>query len=195
MLKSTIVILLLLLSLWVVTLIYLSGAIPKIYLPAVVAKFDLPRTTSDLGQSFSTVESLLSTLSVTLALVAVIFQGKSIKDSTDAQKQQAEELVKQLRTQERQAEAMIKQFEAQRDLTIISAHSTTLQYLASSLEWNEIIIGRLKEERSVAKNEDTRQKKNEVIESMSRSSQRIRDRMKNTDSEMSSLLNKIIPAG
>lgn len=117
--KLTITILSVLLLLWIAALLLFVGILPHTFLPNAVSRFEFPQSTSALGDSFVIIESFFSTISVTLALIAVLYQGKELKDSTDAQQQQAQ--------------ALIRQLDSQKKLLVISAHSAHIQALVARL--------------------------------------------------------------
>jgi hypothetical protein len=61
-------------ALWLVFAIVLLGGYRPDWLPVQFLKLDLPKTTADLGQSFSFLDGLLSSLALMLGLYAIVIQ-------------------------------------------------------------------------------------------------------------------------
>lgn len=86
-------------GLWAFLNIHLLGigSIESIY-PAIMS-LDLPSNTAELGDSLGILNGLFSSLTIVLALVTVLLQGRELKESTGAQNQQAMALLEQLEQQ------------------------------------------------------------------------------------------------
>lgn len=75
---------LLFLSLWILSSLYYIGVIE---IPFLTLK--LPNSTAELGDSMGLLNGLFSSITVVLALIAIIYQNKELRDSTKAQDEQA----------------------------------------------------------------------------------------------------------
>ncbi|GAB6069905.1 hypothetical protein JCM30760_10020 [Thiomicrorhabdus hydrogeniphila] len=109
--------------LWALAIAYFSGGLSLIWLPESITKLSLPASTADLGNSLTVLDGLFTSIAIVLGLVAILFQGKELKASTDAQTLQAKALTEQ-----------IKQQEASNQL---GAYSARLQFLSSEIEHME----------------------------------------------------------
>lgn len=83
-------------------------------------ELSLPQSTSEFGDSISILNGLFSAFAVVLALVAVLLQGKELKESTKAQNEQADALKAQLAHQEqvnneqlKRSQTMLEQLQQQ----------------------------------------------------------------------------------
>ncbi len=95
-----IVITVILVGLWMVSSLYFLGQIPNEGMFKFLGALSLSKTTAELGDSFGLLNGLFSSLAVVIALIAIIIQGKELRESTRAQSQQAEALTIQLKHQE-----------------------------------------------------------------------------------------------
>ena len=136
-------------SIWLIWFLYLTGILSPSWLPASLARLGRPGTTSELGDSLSLLEGLFSSVAVVLALVAVLFQSKELKESTKAQNEQAQALAKQL---DRHDEALA-----------LNALTARVQFLTSEISWYETLIDRLREEKAEAEDSDTKDDKHRKI--------------------------------
>ena len=84
------------LGLWLFSIAYLTGYIPTNFLPQNFSNLALPTTTSQLGDSLSILDGIFTSIAILLGLVAILLQGKELKESTRAQTLQAKSLEKQI---------------------------------------------------------------------------------------------------
>ena len=162
-----------LLSFWIISFLFFSGIIPNNFIPS----YTLPRNTSELGDSFNILQSFFSTISVALALIAVLFQGKEIRESSEAEREKTS--------------ALLNQFENQKILTLISAYSTLMQSKTSRLERNENFIGEIKKEASEAQSEDLIAEKWSKIKSINERQKLIKNEITDYEKKIESLLKRV----
>jgi len=103
---------------WIAAVLFFYGILP--FPSEAWNSLAFPRTTSEAGDSLVVVEGLFSSLAVVLALVAVLLQGRDLKASALAQKDQAV--------------ALEVQSSQQVDAIKMQAHSVRLQFLLSEVE-------------------------------------------------------------
>ncbi|MEM7050450.1 MAG: hypothetical protein AAF604_12365 [Acidobacteriota bacterium] len=164
-------ILVVLIGLWILSLLVFLGHLGG---GSTLGNLKLPTSTGELGDSLVIVETLFSSLAVGLALVAVLFQGRELRDSADAQRDQAKALVHQLRRQE--------------EATLVQGYSAQLQVLCQQREWFELIIGRLREERDQAAKPEVRQIKQEKLEAFSGRVRELGDQIKGVEGRLAARL-------
>lgn len=114
------------LFLWAVSIALFSGMVSANWLPAAFSQLDLPTSFAHLGEAMTTLDGLFSSIAIVLGLIAILFQGKELKASTDAQALQAEALTKQISQQEAS--------------NLLGAYSARLNYLSSEVVYIEKII-------------------------------------------------------
>tara|TARA_R100001039_G_scaffold16461_1_gene9559 strand:+ start:136 stop:771 length:636 start_codon:yes stop_codon:yes gene_type:complete len=103
---------------WIAAVLIFYGILP---LPAGgEIGLSFPETTSEAGDSLVAVEGIFSSVAVVLALIAVLLQGRELKASTFAQREQAA--------------ALQVQSSQQIDAIKMQAHSVRLQFLLSEIE-------------------------------------------------------------
>jgi len=110
-------------GLWLGLMAFLTGSMPMTWLPAGFGGLELPKTTDALGNSLTILDGLFTSIAIVLGLVAILFQGKELKASTDAQTLQAVALSKQIEQQEASNQ--------------LGAYSARLQFLSSEIEHME----------------------------------------------------------
>ena len=115
---------------WAVFALALGGWLPSEYVRGLLPGLELPRSTSELGESMTIVEGMFSSLAVVFALIAVLLQGEELRKATDAQTTQANALVAQ---QEQQASSVA-----------LSACAIKLQFLLAERDRLEQDIQTLK---------------------------------------------------
>lgn len=86
--------------LWLISIALFSGIIPLTWLPESLSKLVLPSSFDGLGNAMATLDGLFSSIAIVLGLIAILFQGRELKASTDAQTLQAVALTKQIAQQE-----------------------------------------------------------------------------------------------
>jgi len=88
------------LLMWLCLLAYLTGYIPQDLVPANLTKLTLPTSTTQLGDSLAVLDGLFTSIAIVLGLVAILLQGRELKESTKAQTEQAHSLSIQIGQQE-----------------------------------------------------------------------------------------------
>lgn len=84
------------LGVWLAFNLYLLGYIS---IDGFESNLTLPKNTAELGDSLGVLNGLLSAIAVIFALIAILLQGKELKESTKAQNLQAKALTDQLKQQ------------------------------------------------------------------------------------------------
>ena len=110
-----------------------------------------PETTGEIGASLNIIQGIFSSLAVVLALVAVFIQGKELKESTSAQREQAR--------------ALSNQLELQNEVIRLNAYSTRLQFLVAEIERLENQILKLVTEVESSDGQGDDKKKWDIIRS------------------------------
>lgn len=85
---------------WLLSLALFSGVLPASWLPASLSQLELPTSFAHLGEAMATLDGLFSSIAIVLGLVAILFQGKELQASTEAQTLQAAALTQQISQQE-----------------------------------------------------------------------------------------------
>ncbi len=111
---------------WLGVTLYLLGYIPLDFIPDNISKLKLPNSTGELGDSLALIDSLFASVALVLGLVAILIQGKELKESTNAQISQAE--------------ALILQIKQQKDSNLLGAYSARQNFLLMDSERLEKII-------------------------------------------------------
>ena len=88
------------LLMWLCLLTYLTGYIPQELIPANLASMTLPKTTTELGDSLAILDGLFTSIAIVLGLIAILLQGRELKESTKAQTEQAHSLSVQIGQQD-----------------------------------------------------------------------------------------------
>lgn len=107
---------LLFLSLWILSSLYYIGVIE---IPFLTLK--LPNSTAELGDSMGLLNGLFSSITVVLALIAIIYQNKELRDSTKAQDEQALTLNKQLLQQQKYSEIQLEKQQISNKIIALAA--------------------------------------------------------------------------
>lgn len=107
---------LLFLSLWILSSLYYIGVIE---IPFLTLK--LPNSTAELGDSMGLLNGLFSSITVVLALIAIIYQNKELRDSTKAQDEQAIALNKQLLQQQKYSEIQLEKQQISNKIIALAA--------------------------------------------------------------------------
>jgi hypothetical protein len=113
-------------------------------------KLSLPKSTSEFGDSIGILNGLFSALAVVLALIAVLLQGKELKESTKAQNEQTDALKTQLGHQERlnneqlkRSQTMMEQLEQQQMATRALILQAKQQYHSSEIARMDAILDKI----------------------------------------------------
>lgn len=69
-----------------------SGLISNEWLPEALLQLELPNSFAGVGEAMTTLDGLFSSIAIVLGLIAILFQEKELKASTDAQALQAKAL-------------------------------------------------------------------------------------------------------
>lgn len=112
--------------LWLLSIALFSGLIPADWLPNEISQLALPSSVDGLGDAMATLDGLFSAIAIVLGLVAILFQGRELKASTDAQAQQAD--------------ALIKQIAQQQTSNQLGVYTARLQFLTSEMNYLETKI-------------------------------------------------------
>jgi outer membrane murein-binding lipoprotein Lpp len=119
--KKVFFVFILFVALWIILGAYLTGFISlSQFIPDRLASLALPKSTTELGDSLSILDGLFSSIAIVLGLVAIIFQGRELKESTKAQTKQANVLSAQMRQQE--------------ESNLLAAYANRLQFLNSETD-------------------------------------------------------------
>lgn len=162
---------------WLVTIALFAGAIPYEWLPEFLTKLELPSTFALLGEAMGTLDGLFSSIAIVLGLIAILFQGRELKASTDAQALQAE--------------ALRKQIEQQKESNCLNAYSVRLNYLTAEIEHMEKKIPEMVEQANSQKQNGETQKTAELWEIIRRTrekQQRYRKQAEDIDARIQQLL-------
>lgn len=164
-------------GLWLGLMAFLTGSMPMTWLPTGFSSLELPKTTDALGNSLTILDGLFTSVAIVLGLVAILFQGKELKASTDAQTLQAEALSLQ-----------IKQQEASNKL---GAYSARLQFLSSEIEHMENRVPDMVNKAEFLKQsnkQDDTSKQWELIKNTRTKIERFRKQANEIDTHIQSLL-------
>ncbi|WP_138774436.1 hypothetical protein [Desulfohalovibrio reitneri] len=108
-----------------------------------ISELSLPESTSELGDSIAIIDGLFSSLAIVLGLVAVLIQGKELKESTKAQIDQYTALKEQKEQQDKAnllnaytAQITFLKFEMGRLEDTIQSEKTKLDELNKNKEKN-----------------------------------------------------------
>jgi len=163
--------------LWVSLAAFLLGYIPPEYLLENIRQLALPKSTTDLGDSLAILDGIFTSIAIILGLIAILLQGKELKESTKAQTEQAHSLSIQI--------------DQQNASNILGAYSARLQFLLTEVERLEGQIDKLVNQASEEKDKEKKSEKWEIIKN-SRSMQiSYRKQAKEIDEKIKGLLNSI----
>lgn len=164
------------LLLWVGLAAFLTGYVPAEYLPENLRHLALPESTTDLGDSLAILDGVFTSIAIILGLIAILLQGKELKESTKAQTEQAHSLSIQINQQN--------------SSNILGAYAARLQFLLTEVERLEEQIDKLVTQ---ANAEENNEKKNkwQIIKNSRNLQKKYRDQAKEIDSKIQDLLNSI----
>lgn len=138
---------------WVSLSYFLLGGVSIPWL-----ELTLPKSTSEFGDSVGILNGLFSALAVVLALVAVLLQGRELKESTKAQSEQANALKAQLKQQElinseqfKRSQTIMGQLQQQQIATRVIILQAQQQYHSAEITRMDSILEKI--EGNHAKNE------------------------------------------
>jgi len=176
--KTTFIFLLLFIGLWLLLGAYLTTALPIAeYLPKAITNLTLPKTTTELGDSLAILDGIFSSLAIVLALVAIIFQSKELKESTKAQTEQAR--------------ALSSQLNQQNEANKLTAYTARLQFLLGEMDRLGLDIDRLFQELDGMFESDKKRKKQEILDNTIEKRRRYRDEAENINVLLSNQLSKL----
>lgn len=151
---------------WVSLSYFLLGGVSIPWL-----ELTLPKSTSEFGDSVGILNGLFSALAVVLAQVAVLLQGRELKESTKAQSEQANALKAQLKQQElinseqfKRSQTMMGQLQQQQIATRVIILQAQQQYHSAEITRMDSILEKI--EGNHAKNEllkDAYQKRKSIL--------------------------------
>lgn len=104
----------------------LLGLVPATWLSESFLRLALPESFASLGNAMTTLDGLFSSIAIVLGLIAILFQGKELKESTNAQAIQAA--------------AMTQQIQQQVASNVLGAYSARLSFLSADIELMEVKI-------------------------------------------------------
>jgi len=165
------------LLLWLGLVAFLTGYIPTEHIPENFRHLTLPKSTTDLGDSLAILDGIFTSIAIILGLIAILLQGKELKESTKAQTEQAHSLSIQI--------------DQQNASNILGAYGARLQFLLTEVERLEGQIDKLVNETSEEKDQEKKSEKWEIIKN-SRSMQiNYRKQAKEIDEKIKGLLSSI----
>ncbi|HZJ95824.1 MAG TPA: hypothetical protein VFD11_09780 [Thiopseudomonas sp.] len=162
---------------WLVSIALFAGAIPYEWLPEFLTELELPSNFAHLGEAMGTLDGLFSSIAIVLGLIAILFQGRELKASTDAQALQAQALRQQIAQQEAS--------------NLLGAYSVRLSYLTAEIEHMEKKIPEMVERADNQKQNGETQKAAELWEIIKRTrekQQRYRKQAEDIDARIQQLL-------
>lgn len=161
-----------LLGAYLIGFIDLSGMLPE-----NILALELPRTTTELGDSLAILDGLFSSIAIVLGLMAIIFQGRELKESTKAQAEQAQ--------------ALSMQMHQQTESNKVAAYTARLQFLLQETDRLGIDINRLFDEVNKLRDEDRKREKQRILDNTLELRKRYRSEAKSIDETIAQLLNKL----
>ena len=174
--RTTIFVLLVVcLASWFGFALILSGFLKIDGISSLFPSVQFPETTSEVGASLNILQGLFSSLAIVFALVAVFIQGKELKESTDAQREQAR--------------ALSSQIEMQAEVIQMNAYSTHLQFLVAEIDRLEDQIQRLVTEAEVCDDQEKSNEKWKIIKNSRKLHGKYREEAKEIYSSVSVRLN------
>lgn len=149
--RAALFVLLLFIGLWVLLGAYLTNALPIAdYLPRFITNLTLPKSTAGLGDSLAILDGIFSSIAIALGLVAIIFQGKELKESVKAQAEQANILSLQMRQQEQSNK--------------LAAYTARLQFLLGEMDRLGADIERLVETVGKMPDGEAKKEKKQILD-------------------------------
>lgn len=164
-------------ALWLGLMGFLTGNVPMTWLPSGFSGLELPKTTDALGNSLTILDGLFTSVAIVLGLVAILFQGRELKASTEAQTLQAEALSKQITQQEASNK--------------LGAYTARLQFLSSEIEHMENRVPDMLQKAEILKQRnkpDDASKQWELIKNTRAKIERFRKQANEIDTHIQSLL-------
>jgi hypothetical protein len=165
------------LLLWIGLAAFLTGYIPAEYLPENFRQLTLPKSTTDLGDSLAILDGVFTSIAMVLGLIAILLQGKELKESTKAQTEQAHSLSIQINQQN--------------SSNILGAYAARLQFLLTEVERLEEQIDKLLKEVKTEKIDEKKNEKWQIIKNSRDLQINYRDQTKEIDNKIQELLNSI----
>lgn len=163
------------LVLWLAAIALLGGVIPSSWLPESLSKLEQPGNFAHLGEAMGTLDSLFSSIAIVLGLIAILFQGRELKASTDAQALQAAALTQQI----------VQQEESNR----LGAYSVRLNFLTAEIKHMENKIAEMVEQaNSKKKNGEDSTELWQIIKNTRSKQQRYRQQAEEIDTRIQQLL-------
>ncbi len=111
----------------------------------------LPQTTAAFSDSTNVLNGIFSSFAIVLALIAVLLQGRELKESTAAQNEQALALKQQLQLQQKittaqlkRSEAIANQLKIQQNANKIMLLQAKQQYHVSEMDRMDVVIDNIK---------------------------------------------------
>ena len=150
--KKTLFLAFVFVAIWAAFNAYLLGIVPLSYVPEEIIRLSQPTSTASLGDSAAIIDSLFSSIALALGLIAVLMQGKELREATKAQSDQAISLAKQLQYQE--------------NLNRLGAYSARLQYLLSEADRIDSKITELVNNVDTISDKDEKSKKWQLIKNL-----------------------------
>lgn len=163
--------------LWVASIAFFSGLIQPEWLPDGLIKMSRPSSFESLGDAMATLDGLLSAIAIVLGMIAILFQGRELKASTDAQALQADALSKQLAQQQASNR--------------LGAYTARLQFLNSEITYLEAKITSMLEQDVELKMKGDKEKLSElwnIIRSTREKVGRYREQAVDIDKKIQTLL-------
>ncbi len=165
------------LLLWVSLAALLTGYIPIEYFPENIRHLSLPKSTSDLGDSLTILDGIFTSIAIVLGLIAILLQGKELKESTKAQTEQAHSLSIQIHQQN--------------SANVLGAYAARLQFLLTEVERLEKQIDKLISQTNNETNGEKKEEKWKIIKNSRALQINYRNQSKEIDGKIQSLLSSI----
>jgi hypothetical protein len=172
--KYTVFTSLLFICLWLLFGAYLLGIYHPVWLSKDIESLVKPKSMAELGESFSTLGSLLSAIAVVIGLLAVLLQGSELRQTTVAQVEQSKALTHQLMQQEHSNR--------------LSAYAARLQFLTSEMTRLETMIEKLLFEVEKLPGGETKSEKWDVIKNSRNLFTSYKNQAKEIDEQIQALL-------
>lgn len=163
--------------LWAALAAFLTGYIPIEHLPENLRHLTLPSSTDDLGDSLAILDGLFTSIAIVLGLIAILLQGKELKESTKAQTDQAY--------------ALSMQIKQQHSANCLGAYSARLQFLLTQDDRLEQQIDKLVTEVRNEQNAESKAEKWKIIKNSRNLQCAYREQARDIDSKIQNLLNFI----
>lgn len=180
---------------WLGALALLAGYIPIEVLPSFFAKIELPKNFALLGEAMGVLDGLFSSIAILLGLVAILLQGKELKNSTQAQTEQARELKISTQAQAEQAKALTKQISKQEEFNKLAAYSARLKFLTAEINYLDTKVNEMEidanKQKAAGKDEDAN-KTWTILRNTRAKQQRYREQAEQTDKLIQEILGAYI---